>query len=41
MKRISDLERKYVLEVLDNEFNTSKNSVFNTKLESAFAKKFN
>ena len=41
MKRISDLERKYVLEVLDNEFNTSKNSIFNSKLEFAFAKKFN
>ena len=41
MKRISDLERKYVLEALDNEFNTSKNSVFNSKLESVFAQKFN
>ena len=25
MKRITDLERKYVLEALDNEFCTSKN----------------
>ena len=24
MKRITDLEKKYVLEALDNEFNTSK-----------------
>lgn len=41
MERISDLERKYVLEALDNEFNTSKNSVYNSKLEAAFARKFN
>ncbi|OYU56007.1 MAG: spore coat protein [Chitinophagaceae bacterium BSSC1] len=40
MKRISDLERKYVLDVLDNEFNTSKNSIYNNKLEAAFASKF-
>lgn len=41
MKRISQIERNYVLEVLDNEFNTSKNSIFNNRLEAAFAKKFN
>lgn len=40
MNRISDLERKYVLEVLNNEFETSKNSIFNSKLEADFAKKF-
>jgi perosamine synthetase len=40
MKRISDLERKYVLEALDNEFATSKNSVFCSRLEKAFAHKF-
>jgi len=41
MNRISDLERKYVNEVLDNEFASSKNSVFNNRLEAAFAKRFN
>jgi perosamine synthetase len=40
MKRISDLEKKYVLEALDNEFATSLNSVFCNKLEKAFAEKF-
>jgi len=41
MLRISELEGKYVKEVLDNAFQTSKNSIFNTRLESAFAKFFN
>lgn len=41
MNRISDLERKYVLEALDNEFRTSLNNIFNSKLEQQFAKKFN
>lgn len=41
MKRISDLERKYVNQVLDNEFATSLNAVFNNRLEAAFAKEFN
>ena len=40
MKRFSDLERKYVLDVIDNEFNTSKNSIYNNKLEKLFAEKF-
>lgn len=40
MKRFSEIERKYVLDVLDNEFNTSKNSIYNNKLEELFAKKF-
>ena len=40
MKRISSLERKYVLEALDNEFCTSKNSEFNSRLESKFAEIF-
>lgn len=40
MKRFSDLEKKYVLEVIDNEFATSKNSIFNNKLEKAFAETF-
>lgn len=41
MERISNLERQYVSEVLDNAFQTSKNSIFNNKLEAAFAKVFN
>jgi perosamine synthetase len=40
MKRISDLEKKYVLEALDNEFATSLNSVFCNRLEKAFSEKF-
>ncbi len=40
MERISELEKKYVLETLNNEFETSKNSVFNNRLEGAFAKAF-
>jgi len=40
MQRISDLERKYVLEALSNEFRTSLNGVFNTKLERMFAESF-
>ena len=40
MERISDLERKYVNEALDNAFRTSKNSVFNTRLEKEFSEKF-
>jgi perosamine synthetase len=41
MKRISDLEKKYALEALDNEFSTSKNSIFTKKFEEKFAVKFN
>lgn len=41
MERISDLEKQYVMEALENEFETSKNSMFNNKLEESFAKKFN
>ncbi|MBQ1735664.1 MAG: DegT/DnrJ/EryC1/StrS family aminotransferase [Lachnospiraceae bacterium] len=41
MERISDLEKKYVMEALENEFETSKNSIFNTRLEEDFAKRFN
>lgn len=41
MERISDLEKKYVMEALENGFETSKNSIFNNKLESTFAEKFN
>lgn len=39
MERISNLERKYVMEALENEFQTSKNAMFNDKLEAAFAEK--
>lgn len=41
MERISQLERDYVSQALDNAFSTSLNSVFNNKLEAAFAKMFN
>jgi len=40
MQRISDLERKYVLEALSNEFRTSLNSTFNNRLEKKFAEVF-
>ncbi len=40
MKRITEIEKKYVLEALDNGFQTSKNSVFNNKLETKFAQVF-
>ncbi len=39
MKRFSDLEKRYVLEVIDNEFDTSKNNIFNSRLEKEFAEK--
>jgi len=41
MERISDLEKKYVLDALNNEFATSKNSIYNNKLEARFADMFN
>jgi perosamine synthetase len=40
MKRFSELERKYVLEVLDNEFRASRNNVFTARLETKFAETF-
>jgi perosamine synthetase len=40
MKRISGLERKYVLEVLDNEFRTSAGSMFASRLEAKFAEMY-
>lgn len=40
MKRFSDLEKKYVLEALDNEFSTSKNSIFNNRMEQKFCEIF-
>lgn len=41
MKRISELEIKYALDALNNEFNTSLNSIYNNKLETEFAKRYN
>lgn len=41
MKRITDLERQYVLDALGNEFSTSKNNIYNSKMENAFSSKFN
>lgn len=40
MKRITQLERDYVNQVLDNAFSTSLNSVFTNKLEATFSKQF-
>ena len=40
MERISNLERNYVNQVLDNAFATSLNSVFNNRLEKEFAEMF-
>jgi len=36
MKRFTDLEKKYVCQVIDNEFDTSKNNIFNSKMENYF-----
>ena len=41
MKRFTDLEKKYALEAIDNEFSTSKNSIFNNRLEQKFCELFN
>ena len=41
MDRISNFEIEYVLDALKNEFSTSKNSIYNTKLETEFARRFN
>ncbi len=40
MKRVGDLERKYVLDVLDSQFRTSQGAVYMTRFESAFSDKF-
>lgn len=37
MERISSLEKKYVIEALENEFSTSKNSIFCNRMERKFA----
>lgn len=41
MERISELEKKYVMDALNNAFATSKNSIYNNKIESKFAELFN
>ena len=41
MNRFTELEKKYVFDVLNNEFSTSKNSIYNNKLEKEFSKIFN
>ena len=40
MKRISQIEKNYVLEALSNEFATSKNNVFTNKMEKKFSEVF-
>lgn len=40
MKRFTELEKKYVREAVENEFSTSKNSLFNNRLEAEFKKLF-
>ncbi len=40
MKRISELEKKYVLEALDNQFDTSKNGIFTNRMEAKFSEIF-
>lgn len=41
MKRFTDLEKKYVVEAVENEFSTSKNSIFNNRMEQKFRELFN
>jgi len=41
MKRFTDLEKKYAIEAIENEFSTSKNSIFNNRLEQKFRELFN
>jgi perosamine synthetase len=41
MKRFTELEKKYVLEAIDNEFRTSRNSIFNNRMEQKFKELFN
>ena len=40
MKRVGDLERKYVLDVLDSQFKTSQGAVYMTRFENIFSDKF-
>lgn len=41
MERVSELERRYVLEVLDSQFRSSSGSLMTSRLEPAFAGRFN
>jgi perosamine synthetase len=41
MKRITNLEKRYVLDALENEFSTSKNSIYNNRIEAKFAELYN
>ena len=41
MNRISELEKKYVLQALENQFETSKNNIFTKKMEEKFSQIFN
>ena len=40
IQRVTDLEKQYVLEVLDTQFRTSKGSMMTKRLEALFAEKF-
>ena len=40
MKRVGDLERKYVLDVLDSQFRSSQGAKYMTKFENSFKEKF-
>lgn len=40
MRRFTELEKKYAREAVENEFSTSKNSLFNNRLEAEFKKLF-
>ena len=41
ISRISSLEKKYINEVLNNSFRSSKNSLMTKKFENEFAKIYN
>jgi len=40
IQRVTELEKQYVLEVLDTQFRTSKGSMMTKRLEALFAEKF-
>lgn len=40
MNRFTDLEKQYALDAINNEFATSRNSIYNTRLEQDFAQMF-
>ena len=41
IKRISDVEKQYVSQALENEFATSKNGLFTNRMEAKFSQVFN